>query len=130
MSWYVDSSAILKLLVAEKESAALTDFIDFIIKSSVLTRVEVVRALYRISPEKIPEAQSILQGIDLTPVSPAVLNLAENFGPLITLKSLDAIHVATVIFLDKTVEGLISYDKQMIRNAKELGIKVISPGMK
>lgn len=126
----MDSSAILKLLVAEKESAALTDFIDFTIKSSVLTRVEVVRTLHRISPEKIPEAHSILIGIDMTPVNPIVLNIAENFAPIITLKSLDAIHVATTIFLNNTVEGLISYDKQMIKNAKELGIKVISPGMK
>ena len=29
MSWYADSSAILKLLIEEKESAALADFIDF-----------------------------------------------------------------------------------------------------
>ena len=130
MSWYADSSALLKLLIAEKESAALTDFIDFTIKSSVLTRVEVIRTLHKIAPEKIAEAQIILNGIDLTPVNPAILSVAENFSPSITLKSLDAIHVATVIFLDKSVEGVITYDKAMIKNAKELGINVVSPGMK
>ena len=61
MSWYADSSALLKLLVVEKESAALTDFIDFTIKSSVLTRVEVIRTLHKIAPEKIAEAQIIPQ---------------------------------------------------------------------
>ena len=130
MSWYADSSALLKLLVVEKESAALTDFIDFTIKSSVLTRVEVIRTLHKIAPEKIAEAQIILDGIDLTPVNPAILSVAENFSHSITLKSLDAIHVATVIFLDKSVEGVITYDKAMIKNANELGIKVVSPGMK
>lgn len=130
MSWYADSSALLKLLVVEKESAALTDFIDFTIKSSVLTRVEVIRTLHKIAPEKIAEAQIILDGMDMTPVNPAILNVAENFSPSITLKSLDAIHVATVIFLDKSVEGVITYDKAMIKNANELGIKVVSPGMK
>ena len=130
MSWYADSSAILKLLIVEKESADLTDFIDFTIKSSVLTRVEVIRVLYKIAPEKIDRAQIILAGIDLTPVNPAILSMAENFAPAITLKSLDALHVATAIFLDKSVEGVITYDKAMIKNAKELGIKVISPGMK
>ena len=130
MSWYADSSALLKLLIAEKESAALTDFIDFTIKSSVLTRVEVIRTLHKIAPEKIAEAQIILNGIDLTPVNPAILSVAENFSPSITLKSLDAIHVATVIFLDKSVEGVITYDKAMIKSAKELGINVVSPGMK
>ena len=130
MSWYADSSALLKLLIIENESVALTDFIDFTIKSSVLTRVEVIRTLDRIAPEKITEAQKILDGIDLTPVNPTILSMAENFTPSISLKSLDAIHVASVLFLGTAVEGLISYDKQMIKNAKDLGIKVISPGMK
>ena len=130
MSWYADSSALLKLLIVEKESVALTDFIDFTIKSSVLTRLEVIRTLHKIAPEKIAEAQIILDGIDLTPVNPAILSVAENFSHSITLKSLDAIHVATVIFLNKSVEGVITYDKAMIKNAKELGINVVSPGMK
>lgn len=130
MSWYADSSAILKLLIVEKESAALTDFIDFTIKSSALTRVEVIRVLHKIAPEKIDRAQIILAGIDLTPLNPAILSMAENFAPAITLKSLDALHVATAIFLDKSVEGVITYDKAMIKNAKDLRIKVASPGMK
>ena len=130
MSWYADSSAILKLLIVEKESAALTDFIDFTIKSSALTRVEVIRVLHKIAPEKIDRAQIILAGIDLTPLNPAILSMAENFAPSITLKSLDALHIATAIFLDKSVEGVITYDKAMIKNAKELRIKVASPGMR
>lgn len=130
MSWYADSSALLKLLIVEKESVDLSGFIDFTIKSSVLTRVEVIRTLHKIAPEKIIDAQKILDGIDLTPVNPAILNVAEYFPPSITLKSLDAIHIATVIFLDKSIEGVITYDKAMIKNARELGIKVASPGMK
>ena len=130
MSWYADSSAILKLLIVEKESAALTNFIDFTLKSSVLTRVEIIRVLHKITPEKIAQAQVILAGIDLTPLNPAILSAAENFAPAITLKSLDALHVASVLFLGAAVEGLITYDKAMIKNAKELGIKVVSPGMK
>ena len=76
MSWYLDSSAILKLLIAEKESAALTDFINFTIKSSVLTRVEVIRTLHKIAPEKTADAKEILAGIDVTPLNSAVLNIA------------------------------------------------------
>jgi len=130
LSWYADSSAILKLLIVEKESAALTNFIDFTIKSSVLTRVEIIRVLHKIAPEKIAQAQVILAGIDLTPLNPAILSAAENFAPAITLKSLEALHVASVLFLGAAVEGLITYDKAMIKNAKELGITVVSPGMK
>ena len=130
MSWYIDSSAILKLLIAEKESSALTGFIDVKLKSSVLTRVEVIRSLHRISPEKIHDATVILAELDLAPLNPFILDIAENFAPTITLKSLDAIHVATTIFLNTTVAGIITYDRQMIANAKMLGVHVISPGMK
>ena len=130
MSWYVDSSALLKLLIVEKESVDLIDFIDFTIMSSVVTRVEVIRTLQKIAPEKVAEAQILLTGIDLTPVNSSILSVAENFSPSISLQSLGAIHVATVIFLDKSVEGLVTYDKAMIKNAKEFGIKVVSPGLK
>lgn len=130
MSWYIDSSAILKLLISEKESIALVAFLDAPVKTSVISRVEVIRSLNRISPEKIAEGQVALSRFEMTPVSSPILMLAENFPVSITLKSLDAIHVATVIFLDKLVEGIITYNKAMIKNAKELGIKVVSPGMK
>jgi len=130
LSWYLDSSAVLKLLITEKGSAALTDFIDFTIKSSTLTRVEVIRVLLKIAPERIADAKTILAGIDVTTVNSAVLNTAENFNPSITLSSLDALHVATVLFLEKTIEVLITYDKQMITNEKALGIKTLSPGVK
>lgn len=130
MSWYIDSSAILKLLISEKESIALAAFLDAPVMTSVISRVEVIRSLNRISPEKIAEGQAALSRFEMTPVSSPILMLAENFPVSITLKSLDAIHVATVIFLNKSVKGVITYDKQMIKTAKELGIKVVSPGMK
>jgi len=130
LSWYIDSSAILKLLISEKESPALAEFLDAPVKTSAISRVEVIRSLHRISPEKITEGQEALSRFEMIPVSSPILILAEKFPTAITLKSLDAIHVATVVFLNKTIRGLITYDKAMIKNAKELGIKVVSPGMK
>ena len=130
MSWYIDSSAILKLLIFEKESTVLAQFLDVPVKTSAISRVEVIRSLNRISPEKIAEGQAALYRFEMIPVSSSILSLAENFPAVITLKSLDAIHVASVVFLNKTIRGLITYDKAMIKNAKELGIKVVSPGMK
>ena len=130
MSWYIDSSAILKLLISEKESIALAEFLDAPAKTSAISRVEVIRSLNRISPEEVADGQAVLSRFELIPVSSPILILAENFPAEITLKSLDAIHVATVVFLNKTIRGLITYDKAMIKNAKELGIKVASPGMK
>lgn len=130
MSWYLDSSAILKLIISERESRPLTEFLNVDAKTSTISRVEVIRALHRVSPEKISDGLRILSKIEMCPAGTPVLSSAENFSSRVTLRTLDAIHVATVLFLGNSVEGLISYDKQMIRNAKEFGIKVLSPGMK
>jgi len=130
LSWYIDGSAILKLLISEKESIALAEFLDAPVKTSEISRVEVIRSLNRISPEKIADGQAALSRFEMIPVNSSILILAENFPAAITLKSLDALHFATVVFLNKTISGLITYDKAMIKNAKLLGIKVVSPGMR
>jgi predicted nucleic acid-binding protein len=130
LSWYLDSSAILKLILAETESKALINFLSEETITSTISRVEVIRTLNRMYPLSVTKGKEILSNFLLTPMNPAILSSAENFPESITLRSLDAIQVATVIFLDKSVEGVVTYDKQMIKNAKELGIKVVSPGMK
>ena len=130
MSWYLDSSAVLKLLIDEKESKPLVNFIDFVVKTSVLTRVEIIRTLKRIAPEKVSEGQEILNKMDIIPLSNGITSMAENFSSTVTLRSLDSLHVASVLFLNGSVEGLVTYDRQMISNAKALGINVIHPGMK
>jgi predicted nucleic acid-binding protein len=78
----------------------------------------------------VSEVNHELEKINFLPISNAILLAAENFSSDITLRALDAIHVATVMSLEGSIEGLITYDKQMFTNAQLLGIKVISPGMK
>jgi len=71
-----------------------------------------------------------LAQIQYTELDSQTLQLAEAFAPDITLRTLDAIHVASVLRISNAVTGIISYDKQMILNAKTLGIEVLSPGAK
>jgi len=130
LSWYLDSSAILKLILDEKEREALLGVLDSKSISSRISQLEVKHAVNRIAPGRIMEAQSELVKMDFYPLSNAVLSIAENFPAGVTLRSLDAIHVATALLLDKSIEGIITYDKSMMKNAKALGIKAISPGMK
>jgi len=130
LSWYLDSSAILKLILNEKESKSLVNFLSAEVMTSTISRVEVVRTLNRLYPLSVVKGQEILSSILMVPMNSVVLSSAENFSESITLRSLDAIQVATVIFLNKAIDGLVTYDKQMIENAKKLGLKVISPGMK
>ena len=130
MSWYLDSSAILKTIFDEKERPELLRLLTSQSTSSRLSRVEVRRTVARLAPTNVSEVNHELEKINFLPISNAILLAAENFSSDITLRALDAIHVATVMSLEGSIEGLITYDKQMATNAQLLGIKVISPGMK
>lgn len=130
MSWYLDSSAILKTIFDEKERPDLLQLLNTQSTSSRISRIEVRRTVARLAPTKVLEANRELERINFMPINNAILMVAENFAPDITLRTLDAIHIATVMSLEGTIEGLITYDKQMVRNAHLLGIKVLSPGMK
>ena len=130
MSWYLDSSAILKTIFDEQERPDLLRFLNSQSTSSRLSKIEVRKTVARLAPTKIAEVNLELDKINFLPISNPILMAAENFSSEITLRTLDAIHIATVMSLEGSIEGLITYDRQMIANAKLLGIKVISPGMK
>ena len=130
MSYYLDSSAILKIIFQEDESAALAKFITEPAITSSISRVEVLRTVQRIDPSRVQLAHSELAKINIVEPIPSILTIAENFSHEVTLRSLDAIHVATVIFLSTATRGLITYDKLMAKNAEQLGLKVLAPGTK
>ena len=130
MSWYIDSSAILKLIFIEKETAELDKVMNNAMVTSTLTRVEVKRAVSRINPEKLVVANDVLSQLQYTELDPQTMQLAEAFTPDITLRTLDAIHVASVLQINRAVQGIITYDKQMIASAQNMGIRVLSPGVK
>mgnify|MGYP001567356308 CR=1 FL=1 len=130
MSWYLDSSAILKTIFDEQERPELLRLLNSQSASSRLSKIEVRRTVTRLGLTKTVEVNLELEKINFLPISDPILMAAENFSSEITLRTLDAIHIATVMSLEGSIEGLITYDKQMIANAKLLGINVVSPGMK
>lgn len=130
MSWYLDSSAILKTIFDEQERPELLRLLNSQSTSSRLSKIEVRRTVTRLGLTKTVEVNLELEKINFLPISDPILMAAENFSSEITLRTLDAIHIATVMSLEGSIEGLITYDKQMIANAKLLGINVVSPGMK
>lgn len=130
MSWYLDSSAILKYIFAEPERPALVKTLTSQAISSELARLEVKRAVYRMQPKNIALANEELARISFVMVSDQVLRIAEAFTGNVALTTLDSIHFATALTLGEGIEGIITYDKQMITNARKMGIKVLSPGAK
>jgi predicted nucleic acid-binding protein len=130
LRWYIDSSAIIKLIKVEKESKALLQELPSSITTSVLSRVEVLRAVNVNAPELLESAHDVLLDIPMIPIDHYVISGAENLPAFIQLRALDSIHMATAVSLKSQIEGVITYDREMMKAARALGFTVSSPGMK
>lgn len=125
---YVDSSAIVKLAVAEPESAALRRHLSRRqpLVSSALARTEVARALMPSGPEAVARGELVLRRIQLLRVNDRVLGDAGQLTP-VELRSLDAIHLASARRLGSSVKQIVTYDERMADAAMAGGWTVSSP---
>lgn len=125
---YIDSSAIVKLIVKEQESAALRRYLRGRrpLVSSALARTEVKRAVLQLGATALRRADDVLSRIELIRLSNAVLNSA-GLMKRDELRSLDAIHLATAALFAATLSGLVTYDARMASAARARGWTVASP---
>lgn len=127
---YLDSSAVVKLVVAEPESPALFDFVAGQPErvSSALTRVEVHRALRRLGANVTERrrADRVLSHLSLVRIDETIVQVASELTPP-DLRSLDAIHLATALALGDGIEGVVTYDDRLARAATKLRLKVLRP---
>lgn len=126
---YLDSSAIVKLLLPEVESAALRLELarDRERCSSALVRVEVFRALRRANAsfETLERAAAVLERIALMPLDDRVLSAAAELDPP-GLRSLDAIHLATALSLFG-LTSFVTYDQRLFAAASTAGLRPMAP---
>ena len=130
MRWYIDSSAIIKLIKPELETKTLLQQLPQSITTSQLSRVEVIRTINLNFAELLEDAYDILSDIPMVAVDHSVLLAAENLPTFIKLRALDSIHIATAFSIKSEIEGVITYDKEMVKAASALGFKTMSPGIK
>ncbi len=125
---YIDSSAIVKLVVAEPESNVLRRYLSRRqpLVSSALARTEVARALLPSGPEALARGEDALRRIQLLRVNDRVLSEAGRMEPA-ELRSLDAIHLASVSELGPSVTRIVTYDERMAEAARAIGWSVASP---
>lgn len=125
---YVDSSAIVKLVVAEPESNALRRYLSHRqpLVSSALVRAEVMRALLPVGAQAVAQGQEVLRRIQLLRISDRVLREAGEMEPA-ELRSLDAIHLASARRLGPAVRQIITYDERMAEAATANGWSVAAP---
>jgi predicted nucleic acid-binding protein len=127
---YLDSSALVKLVVAERESDGLESWVAArnhtrVIGSDV-ARVEVVRAARRVDADAVAAARDLLSGVDLIRVSAELLDLAADLGE-VTLRTLDAIHLATALSLGTDLETFVAYDHRLLVAARAAGLPTAAP---
>jgi predicted nucleic acid-binding protein len=127
---YLDSAAIVKLVHAESESQALRDWLDERAElgwtSSVLAEIESSRALARHAPDAVQRLHLVLDLIDLVDLDAATRILAQTVRPA-TVRSLDAIHLATALRIHPRLTSFVTYDKRLADAAQLAGLAVDAP---
>jgi uncharacterized protein len=127
---YLDSSALLKLLVEERESAALAEWISERSAtpkvSSELAKLEVVRAARRLDSRVVPPARALVSQLDLIPWSSSLIEEAADAGDP-TLRSLDAIHLVSALSIREALTAFVAYDPRLIGAAQAVGLTAESP---
>lgn len=125
---YVDSSALVKLVLEEAESAALDVELSRYerIATSDLTFVEVSRAVRRVHGDAGGQiAMDIFRTLDLLRIDEAVVSRAAGLLPA-GLRTLDALHVASAVELGVPVV-VIAYDQRLLEAAEAAGLSVAAP---
>jgi len=126
---YVDSSAFVKMVVAEPESQALQRALTRwpARASATLLRVEVIRALRRSGNEQhVASARKLLRSVHLIRIDEPLLDRAGDLHPP-DLRSLDAIHLAAALALSTDIGVMFAYDNRLKLAAEAFGIEVDSP---
>jgi predicted nucleic acid-binding protein len=128
MTAFFDSSALVKLVVAEADSDALRSYWRSQERpaSSTLARVEFLRAVGD-GPDGLgAQAREIVRGLDLIPLDGELLEAATHLDPSIR-RPLDAIHLAAALRLGNDLEAVVTYDAELARAAAGVGLPVASP---
>lgn len=127
--YYLDTSAAVKLVVAETGSRALqrwaTEHEDELLSSDLL-RTELLRAVRRGAPDRVGRARLVLDAITLVTMPTSTFERAAELDAEM-LRSLDALHLAVALELGDDLAGIVTYDDRLAEAARGYGITVIAP---
>lgn len=125
---YVDTSAAVKLLLAEPESAALGEYLRAFSSPLGISRVGIIelRRLGRRSGAGADRADAVAATLAVVEVDEAIERIAVGLDP--GLRALDAIHLATALAAGDDLDGFVCYDDRLSRAAREADLTVVEPG--
>lgn len=134
--FYLDASALVKLVRDEPESAVLRNFLgDADLVSCELVLAEVPRAVRRAAAKNpelpldalIARAGEVLDALALLPIDRAVLEAAGALTEPV-LRALDAIHVVAAVSL-MPLDAFVSYDERQGAAARLAGLRTLAPSV-
>ena len=126
---YADASALVKLVLREPESDALRDYLIALPDpaTSRVSFVEVHRAMVRAGAGPEPDALvAVWERTVFIELEASIADSAARIGPS-TLRSLDALHLASALALADDVESFITYDTRLADAARAAGLTVVAP---
>jgi len=129
--YYIDSSALVKMIVAEQHSSDLVAWVQsrnpaFV--ASDLLKIEALRSAKRIDPSVVKATRDALRSVHFIALSSDVCELAADLEPAV-LRSLDAAHVATALGIGDDLDAVITYDQRLAEASFNLGLDVVAPGL-
>ena len=128
---YLDTSAMVKLVAAEPESATLIEWLngrtEEALATSVIGHVELLRAARRVGHSAVLAAQRIANGIDTLLLTESIAATARTIGSA-ELRTLDAIHLATAAVHRDRISAFCAYDVRLLAAAKAEDLPVTAPG--
>ena len=133
-AWYLDTSAFMKLVVEEPESAALLEWVAERDEADVIASCDLLRTEARRGARRDPDHEAFarvvaqLETVTLFPIGSAGFDDAGIVEPP-TLRALDAIHLVAAQSLVPDLRGIVTYDRRLADAASRHGIEVVSPGV-
>ena len=125
---YADTSALLKLVVVERETARLRAWLsrkeDRVVTNDIGV-VELLRAAARLSPDAVAAARLLLPRLDRLGLTPTALAAAATRAPA-AVRTPDALHLASAMEL-RDLDVLVTYDDRLAEAARSNGVPVAAP---
>ena len=126
---YLDSSAFVKLVVEETETAAVRTFLashDARRVSSALLRTESLRAVRHLGPDALATVREGLRRVDLIGIDDRSLAAAGILEPPV-LRTREAIHLAPAMAGGDDLDAIVTYDERMVDAARLMGLSTATP---